>query len=113
MKASENGKHSLNEADLKHLARNTIQANDCELLKPIDSIQSDDTHITDILEYLGRKAITFAGFDLTRADIQVPAVRVISPELQPFTDDMMTPRLKEAIHKYGGGHRHHGGISPF
>ncbi|MGL4323396.1 MAG: YcaO-like family protein [Beijerinckiaceae bacterium] len=113
MKASESGENSLNDADRKHLARNTIQAKDCGLLKPIDSLQSDNTHISDILEHLDRKAITCAVFNLTRADIQVPAARVISPELQPFSDEIMTPRLKEAVHKYGGGHRHHGGISPF
>ena len=46
---------------------------------------------------------------LSRADLAIPAARVLVPGLQPYPSDLVTPRLQRVIDRTGGGPGARGG----
>jgi thiazole/oxazole-forming peptide maturase SagD family component len=99
-KRAERGDPALNEIDRRHLQRAAFAASDCELIRPQGfavfetPYRGTGASLQDIATQLDRKGIRFSTVDLTRPDIGMPVARVVAAELQPYTSDVVTPRLE-------------------
>jgi ribosomal protein S12 methylthiotransferase accessory factor YcaO len=114
MKRDGAGETSLTAADRRHLARAQVDAAMLPALwargpgaERCDDI-ADDAVESCVLE----RGIAVHEVALTRADLGIPVTRVVSPDLQPFSDNVMTPRLAGAIARHGG-RRADFGVTPF
>jgi ribosomal protein S12 methylthiotransferase accessory factor len=109
-KRKERGDAALNEADRLHLARAAVGAADCELLRPraVSELVTADTTRGSELSALTRRvsesAVRLCAIDLTRADIGVAVVRIVSPDLQPYSADVVSKRLRAC--RAANGDRH-------
>ncbi len=116
-KRIESGDHALNEADRRHLARAAFDASGCSLLQPDGSRAAPAVDQPgqggSVLAALAPYGLSICTIDLTRKSIGVPVVRAICPDLQPFCETAMTPRMAKAWATNGGGRREHGGVMPF
>ncbi len=115
-KRIESGEHALNEADRRHLARAAFAASSCTLLQPHRSSAAGMDHEAQgqtLLAVLAPYNLRICTIDLTRKGIGVPVVRAICPDLQPFCETAITPRMAKVWATNGGGRREHGGIMPF
>lgn len=116
-KRTESGDHALNDADKRHLARAAFAASSCGLLEPCGegaaTAASDIREGRSLLQALAPHGLRIILVDLTQRGIDVPVVRAICPDLQPFSETATTIRLAKAWAKSGGGRRLHGGVMPF
>jgi thiazole/oxazole-forming peptide maturase SagD family component len=128
VKMEQRGASALNDADRRHLARATLHVPSCALFEACAPVQTrqesqvDDRTNTgagahgrakDIALHMTQHKINIYLVDHTRTDIDIPVIRAISPQLQPFSAIAITERLKEMIAMTGGGERHHAGVLPF
>ncbi len=116
-KRAESGDHALNDADRRHLARSAFAASSCRLLQPDETrsapVMGEKVEGGTVLAALAAHGLSICTIDLTRKGIDVPVVRAICPDLQPFCETAITPRMAKAWASHGGGRREHGGIMPF
>ena len=116
-KRTESGDHALNEADRRHLARAAFDASGCGLLQPDGSRAAPAVDQPgqggSVLAALAPYGLSICTIDITRKGIDVPVVRAVCPDLQPFCETAITPRMAKAWASHGGGRREHGGIMPF
>ncbi len=119
-KRQESGDDALQEGDLRHLRRTTlIDTRACPLLQPVGVADAAEPAIpTDpasALQFLSQRlaehGITAFSLDLTRADFDIPVVRVLAPGLQLEPCRIVGERLASAIRETGGGAPHTGGLS--
>lgn len=109
-KRAERGAAALNEIDQRHLARAAFVAADCELLRPrgvsvpamVDAAQHRD--LCEFASRLAECAVRLFAIDLTRVDVGVAAARVVSPDLQPYSADFVSQRLRDCRDVHGGLH---------
>ena len=96
-KLREAGAAALTEADRQHLRRAAVAARDCALLSPLgaSTIRPPAPHLAALTDQLRARGIRLFAVDLTRPDIGVPVVRALSPELQPYTDGIVTERMTQ------------------
>jgi thiazole/oxazole-forming peptide maturase SagD family component len=95
-KLREAGATALTEPDRQHLRRAAFAAQDCALLSPRGASTTipQAPHLAALTAQLRDRNIRLFAVDLTRPDIGVPVVRALSPELQPYTADVVTERLR-------------------
>lgn len=104
MKRQQRGPDALNDADRLFLARAfTIGAGDITVSdrageRPLCEVGLDE--IGHTLTALGCSVLVA---DLSRADLGIPAVRVLVTGLQPYPSTLVTPRLQRVIDRTGGG----------
>lgn len=109
-KRAERGDRALNEADRRHIARAAFAAADCELLRPhrLSEFPGASAAKGGDLGALTRRfsehAVRLYAIDLTRADIGVAAARVVSPDLQPYSADVVSERLRVCRARNGNRH---------
>ncbi len=109
-KFAERGDDALNEMDRRHLARAALVAEECELLQPrgVSQLTPDDIEYDGDLGALARRlaqsAVRMYALDLTRADIGIAAARIVSPDLQPYSSDVVSKRLQDCRAANGGRH---------
>jgi len=119
-KRQESGDDALQEGDLRHLRRTTlIDTRACPLLQPIGVADAAEPAIpvdpATALQVIGQRlaahGIAAFSLDLTRADFEIPVVRVLAPGLQLDPCRIVGERLALAIRETGGGAPHTGGLS--
>jgi ribosomal protein S12 methylthiotransferase accessory factor len=99
-KRAERGDDALNAFDRQHLQRAAFATSDCDLIHPRDISELDirspdpDDRLQEIAARLGGLGIRLFAVDLTRPDISIAAARMVSPDLQPYTPDVVTDRLR-------------------
>jgi ribosomal protein S12 methylthiotransferase accessory factor len=106
-KRAERGDEVLNKADRAHLSRAAFLAADCDLLQPRGVSMAETPVHADLPSFAGtlrERAIRLFAVDLTRPDIGVAAARVVSPDLQPYSADVISERLREC--RTANGNRH-------
>lgn len=109
-KRAERGDAALNEADWRHLQRAAFLASNCELIHARDvsepKIQSSNAHdqMQGFAAHLRKMGIRLFALDLTRPDIGVAIARMVSPDLQPYTSDVVTDRLRRCRAVSAGAH---------
>ncbi|RXT46638.1 hypothetical protein B5V03_17075 [Bradyrhizobium betae] len=115
IKRKEMGENALNDADRRHLRRADFSTIDCDLLAPAVGIDLDPYeppgNLDDLIDRLMRQGIPLYLMDMTRADVKVPTVRAVSPALQPFTDTVLTDRLRRTREESGNAHLEVDGVS--
>jgi thiazole/oxazole-forming peptide maturase SagD family component len=100
-KRAERGDDALNEMDRRHLARAALAAEECELLQPrgfselTPKGKAHDSDLDALARLLSQRAVRMYAIDLTRADIGIPAARIVSPDLQPYSADVVSKRLRD------------------
>jgi ribosomal protein S12 methylthiotransferase accessory factor len=114
-KRQESGDAALTGNDRRQLRRGTqFDARNCRLLQPEDmSGGGRDISLSSLeqaLDRLGARGIAAYAINLTRAEFEIPAVRVLAPGLQLEPCEIVGPRLSRAIGETGGGVLHHGGM---
>jgi thiazole/oxazole-forming peptide maturase SagD family component len=100
-KRAERGDDALNEMDRRHLARAALASEECELLRPrglselplVDTTQEDD--VDALARRVSKNSVRMYALDLTRSDIGIAAARIVSPDLQPYSADIMSKRLRD------------------
>jgi thiazole/oxazole-forming peptide maturase SagD family component len=114
MKRDGKGENSLSAADRRHLARAEVDATMLPALCAAGARaeRRDDLADDAIEQFLLARGIAVHEVVLTREDLGIPVTRVVSPDLQPFSDSVTTPRLAAAIARYGG-RRADCGVMPF
>jgi thiazole/oxazole-forming peptide maturase SagD family component len=109
-KRAERGDDALNEMDRRHLARAALATEDCELLRPrgFSELPPADTAQEGGLDALARRlsknSARIYALDLTRADIGIAAARIVSPDLQPYSAEVVSKRLHDC--RAANGSRH-------
>lgn len=109
-KRTERGDSALNDIDRRHLQRASFAASTCELIRPsvLSTLPSPPSsapdQLEDFAERLGRKDIRLFSVDLTRPDIGVAVARMVSPDLQPYTGDVVTERLRRCRVEHNDAH---------
>lgn len=104
MKRQQRGPDALNDADRLFLARAfALAADDITVAdrpgeRPVHEVDLDE--IGQMLTALGCIVLVA---DLSRADLAIPAARVLVPGLQPYPSDLVTPRLQRVMDRTGGG----------
>jgi thiazole/oxazole-forming peptide maturase SagD family component len=99
-KRAERGDGALNEVDRLHLARAAFAAAECELLRPCGVSElavANPPQLRDlraITRLLSANTIRLYAIDLTRPEIGVAAARIVSPDLQPYSADVVSTRLR-------------------
>lgn len=111
----ESGDAALTESDRRQLRRGTLfDWHRCKLLQPeTDGADRADVSVSGLqtaLDQLQSHGIAVYRINLTRAELGVPAVRVLAPGLQLEPCEIVGPRLSRMIEKTGGGALHHGGM---
>lgn len=116
-KRRERGEEALNEIDRNHLRRAAFATSGCDLLEPRGpaSPQSKaDTSGDPLHAFVTRLSghgVRLFVLDLTRPDIGIPVVRMVSPDLQPYTSGVVTERLRRTRAANGGGNASAASIS--
>lgn len=114
LKSQARGASSLTLADQRHLQRAAWLARDCQLLAPTEitsaTANAAPRNVDELIATLHDRDVRLAIFDLTREDIAVPVIRVVSPDLQPFASAPATARLTACVDAFGGGAAHTSGI---
>jgi ribosomal protein S12 methylthiotransferase accessory factor len=119
-KCRERGEAALNEQDRIHRRRATaINADRCLLLQPVpeptEHFAIDATDANDVLQSIAKRLELFGietfTLDLTRAQLAIPAARVITPGLQLEPSEIVTPRLADMMARTGGGAIYTGGVA--
>ena len=109
-KRAERGDSALNDIDRRHLQRASFAASTCDLIRPSDLStlppppSPAPDQLKDFAERLGRKGIRLFSVDLTRPDIGVAVARMVSPDLQPYTGDVVTERLRRCRVEHNDAH---------
>ena len=122
MKRQARGEAALNASDRRHLQRTAFDTRGCALLTATSTLSATEVgrNVTGHKLILGPPlpdpgalfarlhvaGIRLLTLDLSRADIGVPVMRALSPDLQPFVSAPLTDRLSAAIARYGGGALH-------
>lgn len=109
-KRAERGESALNDTDRRHLQRASFAASTCELIQPSDlsalapppSVAPDQ--LKDLAERLSGNGIRLLSVDLTRSDIGIAVARMVSPDLQPYTGDVVTERLRRCRAEHNDAH---------
>ncbi|MBX9646716.1 MAG: YcaO-like family protein [Xanthobacteraceae bacterium] len=102
-KLTERGEKALNDADRRHLHRAAFRLQDCPWLqrgRNDDAIKSEPPPVpssTGLARHLATNGIECLIAELTRSSFRVPVVRAIAPALQPFTDEIVTSRLRQSL----------------
>ncbi len=99
MKQAERGDGALNAADWRHLKRSAAQLQSLQRFQAVPSDAGDAAGLpagADLAAHLAGCGIRIYLKDLTRPDIGIPVARAIAPALQPFSDQVTTPRLAAA-----------------
>jgi len=99
-KRAERGDAALNDTDRRHLQRAAFAASNCELIHPRDVSESAQCPIAHdplqgIASQLDDVGVRLFAVDLTRSDLGVAVARMVSAELQPYTTDIVTERLRQ------------------
>jgi len=116
-KRAERGDSALNDIDRRHLQRASFAASTCALIRSSDLStlppprSPAPDQLKDFAERLGRKDIRLFSVDLTRPDIGVAVARMVSPDLQPYTGDVVTERLRRCRVEHNDAHLAVGAIS--
>jgi ribosomal protein S12 methylthiotransferase accessory factor len=87
-KIAAGGRDRLGEADRRHLARMAVDARSVAQLRPVEGTAPRPVDLTDgasLAKHLEARHVMLFATDLSRTDIGVPVVRVLSPDLQPFS----------------------------
>jgi thiazole/oxazole-forming peptide maturase SagD family component len=93
---------SLSDSDRRHLARASWDASGCALLAGgVHSRAHVSVPAVDLTAHLLGRGVRIAVVDLTRDEFAIPAVKVLSPDLQPLAPWPVTPRLANAIASTG------------
>lgn len=109
-KRAERGDAALNDTDRRHLARASFAAATCALLQPLalsalpPRLATMPDQLTELAARLGANGIRLFAVDLTRPDIGVAVARMVSPDLQPYTGDVVTERLRRCRAQHGDAH---------
>ncbi len=99
-KRAEQGDAALNDIDRRHLQRAAFAAAECGVLRPgAPSAAAPPASIArhrlrDFAIALNRRGVRLLLLDLTRPDIDVPVVRAVCADLQPYTANIVTERLR-------------------
>jgi len=99
-KRRERGDAALNETDRGHLQRAAFATRGCDLLDPRDlateqiKIAPAGDPLRAFVSHLNTRGARLFVVDLTRPDIDIPVARMVSPQLQPYTTDVVTERLR-------------------
>jgi ribosomal protein S12 methylthiotransferase accessory factor len=109
----------LNENDRRRLQHGALDTRSCALLQPqgVSSLApsaaaADSTSgLQRLLERLAAHGIAAFLVNLTRAEFEVPVVRVLAPGLQLEPCQIVGERLARAVRETGGGAVHVGGLS--
>jgi len=119
-KRRERGDGALNDIDRRHLARaGEIDAAECELIHPLGAPARDpertagdpESELAILQAAFARLQIEVALVDLTRAEIGIPVVCAVAPELQLMPGEANTKRLRREIAATGGGARWTKGVA--
>ena len=99
-KRAERGDAALNDTDRRHLQRAAFAASSCELIHPRDvsepaQCQIADDHLQELASRLDGVGVRLFAVDLSRSDLGVAVARMVSAELQPYTGDIVTERLRQ------------------
>jgi len=100
-KRAERGNAALNDIDRRHLQRAAFAASTCQLIHPRDvsALETKDPAAHDVLQgfasRLDRLGVRLFTVDLSRPDIGVAVARMVSPDLQPYTADVVSERLRQ------------------
>ena len=79
--------------------------------RPLSTASSDPHNL--VIEMLDQSGFTPFVVDLSRADINIPVVRILVPGLQSAKADWVSPRLKKVARKTGADYRSFGNkLSP-
>ena len=115
-KRREAGDAALSDSDRRHLHRATqLDAAKCQLLHATGVPQHLDAQRIAaaphaVVERLAAHGVTVCWLDLSRANLELPVVRVVAPALQALPSTLVTARLAAAIDTHGGGGQHTHGI---
>jgi ribosomal protein S12 methylthiotransferase accessory factor len=120
-KRRQRGEAALNEVDRRHLARASIDAGACGLLRPSGVPRRESGQPAgDAGEELALLGAIFTAcglepalVDLTRPGFGIPVVCARAPQLQLMPCDWATPRLQRMRERTGGGERWTGGVALF
>jgi thiazole/oxazole-forming peptide maturase SagD family component len=100
-KRAERGDAALNDIDRRHLQRAAFAASNCALIHPRDVSGIESQGLTGNIDLRGLASgldglgVRLFAVDLTRPDIGVAMARMVSTELQPYTPDVVTERLRQ------------------
>ena len=114
-KRQESGDAALTENDRRQLRRGTqFDARNCRLLQG-EGMSDGGRNISlssleQALDRLKSRGIAAYAINLTRAEFEIPVVRVLAPGLQLEPCEVVGPRLSRMIGETGGGALHHGGM---
>lgn len=106
-KRTEGGETALNAVDRQHLARAAFAASQCALLRPdrmsaLAAVPGEPDDLQSFAVRLAARGVQLFAIDLTRADIGVAAARVVSAQLQPYSSDVVSDRLRDCRASNGG-----------
>ena len=118
LKLTERGEKALNDADRKHLHRAAFRLQDCPWLETgrndvaLESEPPPVASSTGLARHLATNGIDCLTAELTRSPFGVPVVRAIAPALQPFTDEIVTSRLRQSLPAGNGAVPRSRGFTP-
>jgi ribosomal protein S12 methylthiotransferase accessory factor len=111
MKRAEGGEGKLNETDRRHLRRAAFDTTSCALLHPHEELAPEAytslarNELHEVVNVLTGRNIRLFLIELTRKDLDIPVVRAVSPDLQPFSRTATTTRFINVWNDTGGGDR--------
>ena len=76
-----------------------------------DGSEGKSAELAVILGRLARQGFAAYAVDLSRGYLGLPAVKVLVPGLQPNPSVSVSPRLKAAVERTGGGDRYTKGVA--
>ncbi len=95
-KLAAEGPAGIGHADRRHLSRAAADARSLSQFRPMAGSWQPATHLSDVdalVRHLHAMNVTVFATNLSRAEINVPVVRALSPDLQPFSLNTECDRL--------------------